>query len=132
MTSSILKERTGAYRKLSFSLAQTIPPAAPATDIFLLATPVNLRDELSASPEHAHYNHPFPVGDVRLRGNDAELHGPPSGVSKNTRRGSGCLLHPEQEEEKLGVEPVLRPGGVHGRRAALHRKGTNCRFTDLV
>lgn len=70
------------------------------------------------------------VGGARLRGLDPELHPPVSSVG-GQRRGRSLGVSPltagedQTQEEELGVEPVLRPGGVHRRRAALRREGTS-------
>lgn len=95
----------------------------------LLAAVCLLRHEHSLVSEHAQYAHP--VGGARLWGHDFELRPPLSGARADSSRRwprrslRMCPLPAGEEEEELGVEPVLRPGGVHRRRAAVRREGTN-------
>lgn len=79
-----------------------------------------LRHERPLVSERAQYVRP--VGGVRLRGHDSELRRPLSRVgaadrrTRSRRRSIGMRPFPAgEEEEELGVEPVLRPGGVHRR-----------------
>lgn len=79
-----------------------------------------LRHERSLVSERARYVRP--VGGARLRGHDPELRRPLSRVGAADRRtrprGRSIGMRPfpaGEEEEELGVEPVLRPGGVHRR-----------------
>lgn len=61
-----------------------------------------------------------PVGR-HLLGHDPELGSSGFGA----RRAAGWGHASSQNQEELGVEPILRPGGVHGGRPSLRRQGTS-------
>lgn len=88
-----------------------------------------LRNESSVVSEHAQCIHS--TGGGGLRGHDSQLRPPVSStITESSRRrqrrriGVCPLPAGEEEEEELGVEPVLRLGGAHWRRAAVRREGT--------
>ena len=110
---SSLDSLTSSWKVWISSLDTTVHSVSLDTGVFVL------RDDHFLAYEHAQFVDP--VGGARHWGDDPELTPPLSGVRTRSIRRHPVL--PEEQEE-LGVEPVLCPGGVPRRRAALCREGT--------